>query len=671
MSAVAGLFFRDGRSTEPVQLDRMLSPLAHRAPHGSWLWNEGPIGFGGALLKTSSVVVTGPIARSEEGGLVIVADARIDNRREILDSLDLRPNSSELTDEQVILRAYRTWGADAPRHLVGDFAFAIWDRDRQTILCARDPFGVRPFYYHLSDRVFAFASEIKALLTLPEVPRQLDEIQVAYYLDNFLDDPERTFYRGIRRLPAAFSIEVSPQRVRTDRHWQPEPAREVHYPTQDQYADAFREIFLEAVRCRLREADPVGAALSGGLDSSSVVRAARLLLPPTQAMHAFSAVFPGLPDAERSLGDESEYIKEVAAVDGIVSHRIAVDRISPLADYDRVMRHLDSPPLAFNLYVHWAMFEAAQREGIHVFLDGTDGDSVVSKGFERFIDLANDGRWTDMVREAQALTDRHGAVRSWFPNHLVYPQLLRLAQTGRWRSWWRGTREVARGLNRSRRKILLRSSVGTFLPQRIVGRYREWKANGDSWSPLIRKDFADRTRVAERERALLPNAWAHSAREDHARVLSLPRYQFAMELIGGEAAAFGIETRYPFFDRRLVEFCIAIPPEQKLADGWTRLIQRRGMEGILPPSVQWRMTKGNLGLGFARGMRGEASAMEPVLFDDSSSRLGDFVDLGVLRSTHARFLAADPGSDDANYDAMSLYKATVLARWLRDHGPDA
>jgi asparagine synthase (glutamine-hydrolysing) len=653
----------------------MASRLAHRGPDGSSFWNEGPVGFGARILQTTSTPIGSGrgIARRDGDAVVVVADARIDNRRELVGALGLPSSAADkLTDDELILTAYEAWGPRMPERLIGDFAFAIWDRSRRTLFCARDPIGARPFHYHLSDRVFVFASEIKALFCLPEVPRELDEVQVAYFLDGFIDDPQRTFYQGIQRLPAAHFLEVSAERVRMERYWMPDASREIHYPSNEQYAEAFRETFLEAVRCRLRNAVPVGGALSGGLDSSSIVRAARRLLPKDQPMHAFSAVFPDLPEEERELNDESAYIGAVTEAEGIVSHRVRVDQVAPLVDYDRVFWHLDSPPLAFNMYMHWALFGVARREGVRVFLDGTDGDTVVSSGYERFIDLANEGNWAAIIEEVKALTERYESPRSWFPRRFVYPQLAHLSRSGRWGSWLRASNEIAPGLGRSRRDLFLRYGIGAFIPESVLEPYRRGKPKTEVRRPLIRREFARRTGLSERERALLPNDRkpSSSGREAHARALSLPRYQFAMELIDGAAAAFGIEPRYPFFDRRLVEFCIAIPPEQKLANGWTRLILRRAMEGILPPVVQWRIHKGNLGFNFVRGMHDvEGPKLEATLFDDPSV-LEDFVEMDVLRSTHRRFLMSEP-SLEAEEDAMTLYKATVLARWLRDHGPGA
>jgi asparagine synthase (glutamine-hydrolysing) len=649
----------------------MASRLVHRGPDGSSFWNAGSVGFGTRILHTAPEQqgIERPIARLEGDVLLVVADARIDNRRELVDRLDLRQTAEGIPGEELILAAYRAWGSSAPKHLIGDFAFVLWDRERRTLFCARDSIGARPFCYYLSERVFIFASEIKALFCLPEVPRELDEVQVAFFLDNFIDDPERTFYRNIRRLPAAHILEVSPDNVRMERYWEPDPNREIRFPSDGQYDEAFREIFFEAVRVRMRDADPVGASLSGGLDSSSIVMAARRLLPADRPVHAFSAIFPSVPEAELEAIDERAFIDAITEVPGIVPHPVRADLVEPLADYDRLFRHLDSPPLGFNLYMNLALLESARGEGVRVLLDGTDGDSVVSHGYERFIDLANEGRWPTIVEEVKALTARHESTRGWFPSQLVYPQLSRLARAGRWRRLWRASKVVAQGLDRSRGRLLLRYGVGARVPNRVLELYRRRGRAEEPWKPLIRGEFAQRTGLEERKRALSPyDSPAQSAREDHARVLSLPRYQFAMELIDGTAAAFGIEPRFPFFDRRLVEFCIAIPPEQKLAGGWTRLIHRRAMEGILPPMVQWRVHKGNLGFNFVRGMREvEGPKLAAILFEEPSV-LEDYVDMDVVRSALERFLASEP-SLEASDDAMLLYKATVLALWLRDHGP--
>jgi asparagine synthase (glutamine-hydrolysing) len=184
----------------------------------------------------------------------------------------------EVSDSQLILAAYIKWGEDCPQHLLGDFIFVIWDGHKQQLFCARDHFGVKPFYYHYAaGKRFAFATEIKAVLGLPDVPRQLNEVRVAEHLLELNEDPTITLYEDILRLPAAHSMTVSRKGIQQQRYWSLDPTRELRLGSDEEYAQKFREIFTEAVRCRLRSAFPVGSTLSGGLDSSSIVCVARKL----------------------------------------------------------------------------------------------------------------------------------------------------------------------------------------------------------------------------------------------------------------------------------------------------------------------------------------------------------------------------------------------------------
>src|SRR3989441_8528576 len=258
---------------------------------------------------------------------VLTADARIDNRAELLAALG---RGVEATDAELILGAYQRWGERAPEHLLGDFAFAIWDGRREVLFCARDHFGVKPFYYHHAPgRLFAFGSEIKALLALAEVPRRLNETRVADYLVPLLEDKEITFYEEIVRLPPAHRMTVSRDGMRIEQSWALDPTREIRLKSDAEYAAAFREIFTEAVRCRLRSAFPVGSMLSGGLDSSSIVCVARKLLAEDGGgkLHTFSAIFPDVPEC-----DEREYIEAVLGGHGVKPHYVRGDRLSPLAD---------------------------------------------------------------------------------------------------------------------------------------------------------------------------------------------------------------------------------------------------------------------------------------------------------------------------------------------------
>ena len=666
MSAIFGFQYRDGRVADPVDLNRISERLSHRGRDGSGNWNDRSVGLGQRLLHTTpeSLVETWPIIQGD-GRLVLVADARIDNRDELLIKLDM-PRGRTITDGELILSAYQKWGRESPEKLIGDFAYALWDAERNVLFCARDPMGVKPFYYHVSDRLFVFASEIKGLFCLPEVPQDVDEVQIAYFLDWFRDDPERTLYRNVLRLPASHWLEVDSSRVRTGVYWMADPTLEIRYSTNEQYVDAFREHFEQAVSCRLRSAFPVGSALSGGLDSSSIVCTARKLLDKNREFHVVSAEFPGLPEPYRQWNDETRYIDAVIGIEGIVSHRVRADELG-LFDYlDRMFWYHDVPPFGFMYWMRWAVYEAAHAHDVRVLFSGDDGDTVVSHGYERFLDLAREGRWTTAIEELVALGERMNIATLALSNAYLTPHLTALARAGSWKRWKEGSSEIARGLEMSQLQLMSRSVAEAFTPQQFVALSRRLRGKRPNRT-VVSSEFARRINLEERKRSIRKRLSGPipTGKESHAHVLPSPMLQHMMEVTDSIATAFSIETRCPFLDRRLVEFSLAVPSEQKLADGWTRLILRRAMEGILPPEVQWRVAKADLGYNFVSRLQDQdkdRQKLQESLFDEPEV-LADYIDMDNLRSLFDRF--ESNGLKGARDLSGRLYVAAVLARWLR------
>ncbi|NJN18498.1 MAG: lasso peptide isopeptide bond-forming cyclase [Oscillochloris sp.] len=369
MSAIAGIVYGDGRPVDQHKLAQMAHALAHRGPDGSGSWSGNGAGLGHQMLWTTpeSLYERLPLV-NRRGGLVITADARIDNRTELISTLGLSDREPGIIgDSELILAAYERWAERCAEHLLGDFAFAIWDERARTLFCARDHFGVRPFYYHYSPNYFAFATEIKALLALPEVPRRINKAKIADYLLVFHEDRVSTFYTDIVRLPPGHCLLVRDGQVRTWGYWALELPPELRLKSDDQYAEGYRAVFTEAVRCRMRSAFPLGSMLSGGLDSSSITCVARSIareqgLDPIQT---FSAIFD-----EVKASDERPFINAVLDQGDLVANFTHGDQVTPLGDLTQVLRHEDEPFFAPNLFVNWAMWEQANRQGYGCFSTG-------------------------------------------------------------------------------------------------------------------------------------------------------------------------------------------------------------------------------------------------------------------------------------------------------------
>jgi asparagine synthase (glutamine-hydrolysing) len=625
MSVIAGVCRPDGETVDRREVDRMASALAHRAPDGAAVWNGGPAALAHGALWTTPESGRERQPLTSAAGNVIVADARLDNRDDLLRALGVTGGAAG--DAELILRSYERWGEDCPERLLGDFAFAIWDSRDQRLFCARDHVGVKPFYYHRAAVVFLFASEIKALLTSAMVPYRLNPLRVADHLVGFLDDRAITFYRDVYRLPAGHALTVSRAGMRIRPYWSLDRTRELALGSDEAYAEAFRECFTEAVRCRLR-GDAVGCLLSGGLDSSSIVATARRIRGAAAAkpLDTFTAIFPGLPAPDLRKIDERAFVNAVASQGGVQPHYVRGDLLSPLTDVDRALWHLDESFAAPNLYLHWGLYGAARDQGVRTLLDGIDGDTTVSHGLERLSALARAGQFVTLGHELRALSRRHRAgVVNLFRQFVVDPSV---------------PAALRQGIRR------LRGSE----PGRLA-------------STVIRPEFARRTGIVDRVEAFQREEErpARSPREVHQRAMTSGLVPYALELADKAAGAFGVEPRYPFFDRRLMELCLAMPANQKLQGGWTRVVMRRAMEGILPEEVQWRSTKANLAPNFRRRLLDKDLSVLTEIVIEQPGVIEEYVDVQALRRVYDRFVA-QRGSEA---DALTVYGAAVLGLWLQ------
>jgi asparagine synthase (glutamine-hydrolysing) len=576
------------------------------------------------------------------GKLAITADARIDNRDELIKLLGIEECLPEqISDSRLILAAYERWGERCVDKLIGDFAFAIWDARRDSLFCARDPLGVKHFYYYYyPNRAFVFASEIKGLLCLPFVPRELNKLAVAYHLLPVYDDKESTFYRDILRLPASRTMTVCRNGLRHQPSWSPDLSKELKLGSNEEYSDAFREIFSESVRCRLRSAFSVGSMLSGGLDSSSITAvASRLLASEGKGpLHTFSAVWPSLATASPKI-DERRFMRAVAAMEGIEPHYIYADLISPLTEWSKIYWHTDGTLSAPNMYMDWAIFKSAHEQGVRVLLGGTDGDTVVSYGYEDLAAFARRGRWLSLIRESRALSKNMPRRLHNF-KQLAWKMGLKTLIPDYAKQCWRVLRGQPRHIN-----------CDSALPAYSKNR-------------PINPEFARRINLEEQlshlgETLYRPN---QTARDMHWSDISSGDWSYILETFEKAGASHSLDLRYPFFDRRLIEFCLALPPGQRLQNGYTRSILRRAMEGILPPEVQWRTDKGNLSAGVSlKLLEYERETLEEFILRDQET-IGEYLDLPSLREVYERYTARPLQSND---EAFTLMLTITLGLWLR------
>ena len=395
MSGIVGIYYLDGRPVEREALGRMVDTLAHRGPDGADVWCEGSVGLGHRMLWTTpeSLLEQLPLV-DRTGNLVLTADARIDNRDELISALSLSDRPAEkITDSDLILAAYKKWGRQCPGKLIGDFAFAIWDKCKRVLFCARDHMGVKPFYYyHEPGKFFAFASEIKGLLCLEAVPRRVNEAKVGVYLcqlSGFAQLKPDTFYEDILRLLPAHSMVLSERGMEFQSFWDLDgEAKKIQLSSDGEYVEAFKERFTEAIACRLRSAYPVASTLSGGLDSSSVSCVARNLLRQQNHQAELLTVYA---DCAVPSADEKAYVNTVLAQGGF-KHQIAIVS-GPISSAQTVTPWIDQPVQMPTPAMLLAFSQSVQQQGARVVLTGHDGDTIVSHGQDYLNELVELGEW--------------------------------------------------------------------------------------------------------------------------------------------------------------------------------------------------------------------------------------------------------------------------------------
>jgi asparagine synthase (glutamine-hydrolysing) len=314
------------------------------------------------------------------------------------------------------------------------------------------------------------------------------------------------------------------------------------------------------------------------------------------------------------------------------------------------------------------LFGLAQKKGVRVILSGEGGDDTVSYGYEYLEQLAKSSRWAEFVKEANGISQHFGGTPMHYFRQYGVPYLTELARANRWPSFIKQACLISRYLRVNRKQLLLNAGLLPLVPKPI---HQVWQRLARRRSPssrrnqAIKPEFARGVGMEERIQGFNNNTRSsspHHLREQHAEGLRSGNLQFLLGMFDQTAGIFSLEQRYPFYDKRLMEFCVAIPFEQKLKHGWTRSIFRRAMGNILPPSVQWRTDKGNLGRNIRYRLFEERKTLDSVIIDDPSL-IEMYVDVLALQTAYARFL--DKPADCNEDDLFTIYLTVSLALWLR------
>lgn len=557
--------------------------------------------------------------RNDRSGCVITADARIDYRGDLCKALTLDPGVTG--DAELILAAYFRWGQSCLDRLLGDFAFVIWDAREQSLFCARDHFGMRPFYYHHAPgERFVFASDARGVVAIPEVPYAIDEGRVADFLVPELEwiDYTSTFYEHVYRLPPGHKMTVTRERIRIAEYWTPTPGVAPALMSYGEQVDGLREVLTRAVAERLRS--PVGrdgCMLSGGMDSGSVAALASELMERRGAgpLHTFSAALGADSDCDET--------RRVYATVRKLDSKATILHPDGIADHDEDLKQAFEEPFDGDFLFMKAIFLAARDAGVAVMLDGGSGDIVLDEG-AHITRLIRQGRLAVVLREA-------------------------LAET--------------RSRNAGPRVAGLAAHLATaFTPEFIKRASRPWRqrrgAKRFAATSLISSEFAGQVGLEERwERmlAMFSADWTDNPALERIRAIR-PNITAGRERYGRLARFAGIEACDPFLDINVVRYCAHLPGEVLLRSGWSKFILREAMAGRLPDNVRWGRGKPHVGWVFSRCFLKRELARGNLSIDRVKSSLKGRVDTAVLDGGWDSF------SRDGDYETVN--RAYTLALWL-------
>lgn len=638
MTAVAALWHFDRDRDARAPCARMLSALQPYGIHHKGLWADGGVAVGRTLYRTlpEDRYDRQPL-QVAEGSAVLVADLRLDNRSELIADLRLDSSATIMADSDILARAWEAWGETCVHRLIGDFAFVVWDSRRETLFGARDALGRRPLFYHHARGFAAVASMPKGLLALPDIPRAINPDMLGAFLAKLpvagADNPfgGDSFYQGIHRLPAGCTLAITREGARIARYWSADDIPPVRRARDADYLEEAKSLFDQAVAARLRSDGAIGAHLSSGLDSGSVVAAAaRLLGARGQGLTAFTAVPRDGEDIafrEGRFADEGPLAAQVAARYGNVEHvRVPYPMISLLEPMERALAAVDEPVRnPCNLAWIEAIGREARARDVRVMLEASLGNATISHGgYERLHELARKGR------------------------------LLR----------WLG--DLAGTIGRPRAMAQLRLSLLWTLPPRL--RDRLLLLDGRGRVPVSVRSPLSPAAAIEFDEGIAARLhdWksARDQQDSRARIIA---FADSGTIGAGTLAQHGFELRDPTADIRLVRFCLGLPLDQFHRGGQGRSLVRRMMRGSLPDEVLDKHSKGLQAVGWLRNMHHDRAAILEEVRAMRHNALGArLLDLDQLEALAQSIPDGVPtGLDQVHAYRHRLLQGASAARFIR------
>lgn len=537
MSGICGIVRFDGKIVKKEEIENMFDTMKNRGNDSEGIWVDGNVGFAHKMLWTTpeSLHENQPLVSQDEN-FVLTADARIDNRDELLEKLEINENDFKIvTDGDLILRSYEKWGKECPKYLLGDFAFAIWDKQKQKLFCARDRFGIKPLYYYFYNEIVYFSSDIEVLYTFIDEPINLNNDSIKSFCRFATIGYEETMYQNIFRVPPIHCFVFSKKELNKYRYWFPEKIK-IDYRIS--FEEAKKEIYnllSKAVSSRLRTYGNWGCELSGGLDSTAV---------SLVAQKATDSQFKTFSMRYQSYTcDEWQYTK--AAID-------ALDSIPIVLDADQLdVKNKYNLYNSVQLNKHWPLYgsfvhnyvlgKKMIENDIRVCLTGHGGDHLFTGDFDPIFDYLRDFRFQYAINEFSASNKTFLGFFYRVTKASIPDNVKRIIKT----------------------YILRRDMDDTIQPPENFTDY---------WNIPIMKSNSMQTNLND----IVGRHHVMHTDNNHYRILE---------------ASENIEFRHPFFDTELIEYVLSLPNYYKYQGGIIKVILREALKDLYPDVIYKRKDK--------------------------------------------------------------------------------
>lgn len=630
MCGIHGVINLNGAPADASLMPIMGAVTSHRGPDDEGYHQDGPCLIG--MRRLSIIDLSGghqPIS-NQDGTLWVVCNGEIYNFRELRNELKGAGHVFKTaSDSEVVLHAYAQWGDDFVLRLNGMFAFALWDAKRRRLLVARDRLGIKPLYWHSDGRRLAFSTEAKAIVALPGFSARIDQTALHTYLNLGYVAAPRSMFEGISKLPPASMLIVQEGKVEQRRYWRIPPGIDDSLSDQDWIARV-REKLFEAVHAQMVSDVPIGAFLSGGIDSSAVV--ACMARHSEQPIKTYSIGFEG--GAADSFYNELPYAKRVSQLFGTDHHEIVV-RPDVVGLMPKLLWHMDEPVADTAFVTTYLVSEFARRD-VKVILSGVGGDELFG-GYRRY--LGNhylsrfDGlpawlKWSARKMGALLPADRHSGLLNTMRLAKGFLASSELSFEDRYRAYMQVIRsDVCAKLLRA-------------LPSHTVDPIGDAFASSPGVDPLNRMFAVD----AETQ---LPDD--------------------LLMLTDKMSMATSLECRVPLLDHELVELAASMPEASKIRGGELKHVLKKSLEGILPPDILYRKKRG-FGTPMGAWLRGDLSGLlRSTLSRESIAHRGllDFATVEQLIQAH------DKSQEDYTDVLVALMNLEIWSRiYLDGRGHD-